>query len=169
MTSGRPAEFRDLHTVLDDDRVFADQIDTADMAVEVDADTRPVQPGGNLFDMGRLAGAMETLDQQATVMRKGDQNRERGVVIETIRVVEIRHMFGLFREGRNLHIDINVENFPRGYRGIRQVDFTEIGDNILGLGSHSTPFLQRKHKLKRAALRQALAVPKCRIGMIDRF
>ena len=100
-------------------------------------------------------------------MRKRYKDRERGVVIETIGVVEIRHMLGLFCEGRNLHIDIKVENVARGYRGIRQVDFTEIGDNILGLGSHSTPFLQRKHKIKRAALRQALAVLKCRIGMID--
>ena len=34
------------------DGIFTDEVDTADMAVEIDADRRPVQPAGNLFDMG---------------------------------------------------------------------------------------------------------------------
>ena len=51
-------EFRDLLAFLDDDGVLADQIDTADVTVEVDAHAGPVQPGGDLLDVGRLAGAM---------------------------------------------------------------------------------------------------------------
>ncbi len=51
-------EFGDLLAVLQDDGVLADEIDAADMAVEVDADAGPVEAGGDLFDMGRLAGAV---------------------------------------------------------------------------------------------------------------
>jgi len=43
------AEFRHLHSVAHDDRILADQIDTADMAVEIDADAGPVEMRGNLF------------------------------------------------------------------------------------------------------------------------
>ena len=50
------AEFGDLFAVLEDDGVLADQIDAADVAVQVHADHRPVEPGGDLFDVRRLAG-----------------------------------------------------------------------------------------------------------------
>ncbi len=56
------AEFGDLLAVLQDDRVLADQVDAADVAVEVDADAGPVQPGRDLLDMRRFAGAVITLD-----------------------------------------------------------------------------------------------------------
>src|SRR5690606_23667804 len=51
-------EFGDLQSVLDDDGVLADEVDTADMAVEVDAHARPVEAGGDLLDMGRFASAV---------------------------------------------------------------------------------------------------------------
>src|SRR5215831_21220623 len=64
------AELGDLLTVLDDDSVFADQIDPADVAVEVDANARPVEPRGNLLDVRGLAGTMVTGDDDATVFGK---------------------------------------------------------------------------------------------------
>src|SRR5262249_58889399 len=39
------AELGHLHAVADDDGILADQVDTADVAVEVDAHARPVEAG----------------------------------------------------------------------------------------------------------------------------
>src|SRR5215831_1293991 len=52
------AEFSDLLTFLDDDGVFADQVDTADVTVEIDAHAGPVQACRDLLDVRGLAGAM---------------------------------------------------------------------------------------------------------------
>jgi hypothetical protein len=52
------AELGDLLAFMDDDRVLADEVDTADMAVEVDAHAGPVEPRRDLLDMGRFAGAV---------------------------------------------------------------------------------------------------------------
>ena len=102
--------------------------DIADMTIEIDTDAWPIQTGGDLFDMRRLAGAVEPLDQQTPVVGKGYKDRERGVVIKAVCIVEIRHMLGFLREGRNLHIDIKVESLTSRHRCIRQVYFTYIGD-----------------------------------------
>src|SRR5215470_8316538 len=64
------AEFGDLLTVLDDDGVFPDQIDPADVAVEIDANARPVEPRRDLLDVRRLPGTMVTGDDDATVLGK---------------------------------------------------------------------------------------------------
>ena len=64
------AEFGDLLAVLEDDRVLADEIDAADMAVEIDAHAGPVEPRGDLLDMGRLAGAVIAGDHDAAVVRR---------------------------------------------------------------------------------------------------
>ena len=52
------AELGDLLAILDHDGVFADQIDPADVAVEVDADARPVEPRCHLLDVSGLPGTM---------------------------------------------------------------------------------------------------------------
>ena len=44
-------EFCHLLAITQHNCILADQIDSADMAIEVDPDTGPVQPCGNLFDM----------------------------------------------------------------------------------------------------------------------
>src|SRR3546814_6282258 len=54
------SKFGDLLPVPEDDRVAADQVDAADMRVEVDADARPFQTGRDLLDMRRLAGAVRS-------------------------------------------------------------------------------------------------------------
>ena len=46
------AEFGHLLAIAQHNRIFTDQIDTADMAVEINPDTGPVQPRRDLFDMG---------------------------------------------------------------------------------------------------------------------
>ena len=82
------AEFGHLLAVLQHDGVLADQIDAADMAVEIDADAGPVQPRRHLLDMGGLAGAVIALDHDAAVEGKARQDRQRGLAIEAIGVVD---------------------------------------------------------------------------------
>src|SRR3546814_16895200 len=69
-------------SVLQHHGVLADQVDADDVAVQVDADARPVEAGGDLLDVGRLAGAVIALDHDAAVMREAGEDRERGVAVE---------------------------------------------------------------------------------------
>ena len=82
------AEFGDLLAVLQDDGVLADQVDAADMAVEIDPDARPVEPRRHLLDMGRLAGAVIALDHDAAVEGEAGQDGQGGVAVEAIGVVD---------------------------------------------------------------------------------
>ena len=86
------AELCHLLAVLEHDRVLADEIDAADVAVEVDADAGPVEASGDLLDVSRLAGAVVALDHHAAVVLEAGQDRESNVPIEQIIRIEIRHM-----------------------------------------------------------------------------
>ena len=86
------AEFGDLHAVLDDDRVLADEIDAADMAVEVDAHAGPVEARRDLLDMGRLAGAVIARHHDAAVVGKARQDRQRRLLVEQIVRIDVGHM-----------------------------------------------------------------------------
>ncbi len=97
-------EFRDLLSFLEDDRILADEIDTADVAVEIDADHRPVEARRHLLDVGRLAGAVIALDHHAAVVGKAREDRERRVAIEAIGRIEVRNVFVAVLERRNLHV-----------------------------------------------------------------
>ena len=70
---------------------------------------RPVEPRGDLFDMGRLAGAVIALDHHAAIVGKARQDRQRGVRIEDVGLVEIGHALVRLGEGRDLHVDIDAE------------------------------------------------------------
>ncbi len=95
------AEFGDLLAVLQHDRILADEIDAADVAVEIDADAGPVEAGGDLLDMGRFAGAMIAGDHDAAVVGKAGEDRERGLAVEEIVLVEIGHMLAGLGIGRH--------------------------------------------------------------------
>ena len=71
------AELGHLLAVLEHDRVLADEVDTADVAVQVDAHARPIEARGHLLDVGRLAGAVIALDHHATIVGKACEDRER--------------------------------------------------------------------------------------------
>ena len=103
-------EFGYLLAVAKDDGVLADQVDTADMAVEVDADTRPVQTRRHLFDMGRFSGAVIPLDHHPAVVAETGENRQCGVIVELIGLVDRRHKFRSLRKGRDGHVDIKTEH-----------------------------------------------------------
>ena len=92
------------------DRVFADQVDPADMAVKVDAHRRPVQPRADLFDMGRFARAVIALDHHPAVIGKARQNGQSGVGIELVGRVDGRHAVGRFGKAFDLHIGVDAEH-----------------------------------------------------------
>src|SRR5690606_3865802 len=108
------AELRHLLPVLDHDRVLADQIDAADVAVEVDPDARPVEAGGNLLDVGRLAGAVIALDHHAAVVGEAGEDGEGRVGIEAVSLVDIGHVAAGPAEGRNLHVVVDAEGLTDG-------------------------------------------------------
>ena len=104
------AVFRHLHAVAQDDGVLAHQVDSADVAVQVDADAGPVQAGGHLFDVGGLAGPVIALDHDATVVGEARQDRERGVAVEAVGFVDVRNMLRALAEGRHLHVAVDAEH-----------------------------------------------------------
>ena len=106
------AEFRDLHAVLDDDGVLADQIDTADVAVEVDAHAGPVEPRRDLLDVGRLAGAVIAGDDDAAVVGEAGEDRQRGLAVEAVIRIDVRHMVVGLGIGRNFHVAVDAEKLP---------------------------------------------------------
>ncbi len=85
------AEFGDLQSVAQHDRIAPDQVDPADMRVEVDPDARPVEPRGHLFDMSRFASAVIALHHHAAIVGKAREDRQRGVRIEHVALIEIGH------------------------------------------------------------------------------
>ena len=109
-----------------DDRVLADEVDARDVAVEVDPDAGPVQPGGDLLDMGRLAGAVIARDHDAAVAGEARQDRQGGLPVEEVVRVEVGHMLVGLREGRDPEVEVDAEGLadgdgPVGERGGRDV------------------------------------------------
>ena len=113
------AKFRDLLALLEDNRVLADEIDARDVAVEVDAHTRPVQPRGDLLDVSGFACAMIAGDHDAAVEGEAGEDGERRRAVEQILGIEIRDVF--IRRGKrgNLHVRINAEGLAHRYGCIR--------------------------------------------------
>lgn len=102
----------DLDPVANDDGVLADQVEAADMAVQVDPDAGPVEAGGHLLDMGRLAGAMQALNHHPAVAGEAGQDRQGHVGIEAIGVIDGRHMVVARLEYRDLKVGVDAEDFP---------------------------------------------------------
>ena len=135
ITSGRPASYSSKQSatlccsaqgrmpsrnsvtwsaVAEHDGIAADQVDAADMAVEVDAHARPVEPRRDLLDMGRLAGAVVAGDQDAPVAGEAGEDRERRVAVEQIVRIEIGNMLVGLRIGRHLEIAVDPEDLADG-------------------------------------------------------
>ena len=106
------AELGDLQAVADHDRVLADQIDTADVAVEVDAHTRPVQPRRDLLDVGRFAGAVVAGNDHPAVVGEAGQDGERGGTVEAVIRIDVRHVVVGLRIGRHFHVAFDAEDLP---------------------------------------------------------
>ena len=116
------AELGDLQAVLDHDRVLADEVDAADVAVQVHAHERPVEARGHLLDMGRFPGAVVAGDHDAAVVREAGEDRQRRVLVEHVVRVEVGHVLLALRIGGNFHVDVEAEylshrHFHVGERG----------------------------------------------------
>ena len=107
------AELGHLQSVAQHDRIAPDEVDAADVRVEVDADARPVEPGGDLFDVGRFAGAVIALDHDPTVERESGENRQGRIGIEDVAFIDVGHARVGLGEGRYLPVDIDPEHFAR--------------------------------------------------------
>jgi hypothetical protein len=116
------AELGHLLAVAQHDRVFADEVDAADVAVEIDADAGPVEARRHLLDVRRLAGAVVPVDQDAAVIGKAREDRERGVAVEAIGLVEVRRVLARAAERRNLQVAVDAEGLPNGDRDIGPIE-----------------------------------------------
>ena len=114
-------EFRYLLAVAELDRILADQVDARNVAVQVDPDAGPVQAGGNLFDVRRLAGSVIALDHDTPVVREPRQDRERGVGVELVGRVKVRNPVRRLLEGHDLKVGVDAEGLPhqQPFRGFR--------------------------------------------------
>src|SRR4029077_7614823 len=106
------AEFGDLLVVADHDRVLADQVDAADVAVEIDPHARPVQSRGYLLDVGGFAGAVIAGDDDAAVAGEAGQDGKRGGPVEAVAGNDVRDVLVGLRIGRNLQIAIDAKYLP---------------------------------------------------------
>src|SRR6185312_10619781 len=86
-------EFGDLLAVADHDGVLADEVDTADVAVEVDAHAGPIEAGGDLLDMGGFTGAVIAGHHHAAVAGKAGENGKRGGAVETVVGIDFRDVW----------------------------------------------------------------------------
>ena len=131
------AELGHLLVVAQHDRVLADEIDAADMAVEIDADQRPVEPGGDLLDMGRFAGAVIALDHDPAVEGETGEDRQCRIVIKAIGVVVIGDVFACLAERRDLQIAIDAKGLADRNRNVRLIQREPAGGCRWLCGGHS--------------------------------
>src|SRR5262249_11947352 len=104
--------------------ILADQIDPADVAVEIDAHAGPVQPRSDLLDMSRLAGTVIAGDNNPAVAGKAGQDGKRGRPIEPIVRIEFGNVLFRFGIGRNLQISIDSEYLSDRNLHVRQAGFS---------------------------------------------
>ena len=129
----------DLLAVPQHDRILADQVDPADVAVEIDADAGPVEPRRHLLDMGRLARAVIALDQDAAVVREARQDRQRRVVVELVGGIDIGDVGGPAGEGRHLELRLDAEGLCHGKPRVGPLrQLQQVVELVLhGLGNHN--------------------------------
>ena len=60
-------EFSYLLAISKLNNVFSNKIKAANVAIKVDANTRPVKPGGDLFDVGGFTGSVHPLQHDPAV------------------------------------------------------------------------------------------------------
>src|SRR3546814_20046685 len=87
----------------------ADQINTADMRIEIDADAWPVKACRHLLDVRGLARAVIALHHDAAIMCKACQDRERGVRIEQVGRIDIGPALVSLRKGGDFQVNVDPE------------------------------------------------------------
>ena len=125
------AKFGDLFTVFENNRVLTDQINTTDMAIEVNSYQRPIKMRRNLLDMSRLPCTVIALNHQFPAMGEGSQDRDSRIMIKAIRRIDLRHIFCAFFEGRHHHIGIKAKDILNRNLGIRQVHSNSVNYTVI--------------------------------------
>lgn len=65
-----------------------------------------------MFDVGRLACAVVSLNHHAAVVHKARENCQRGVPVEDVVGIEIGNMFVGLGETHHLHVGVETEYVP---------------------------------------------------------
>ena len=89
------------------------------MAVQVHAHQRPIQPGGDLFDVGRFTGAVIALDHDAAVEGEAGADGDGRLGIEAIGLVDLGHMAVALVEGGHGHVAVHAEGLAQGHAAMR--------------------------------------------------
>ncbi len=149
------AKLGHLFAVAQHDGVLADQVDTRDMAVEVHPDQGPVQPRGHLLDVRRLAGAVVALDHHPPVEGEPGADRQRGLRIETVGLVEVGHVLVAGVEGGHQHVGIDAEHLAHrdlagGRQGEQRIGFGMGGGRHEGLLGSMGWAVNAPERLRRA-------------------
>ena len=116
------SEFRDLLAVLQDDGILPDEVDAADVAIEVDAEARPVQPRGHLLDMGRLARPVIALDHDAPVEGEAGEDREGRIMVELVGRIDLWHVVRTLAEGRRCEVGFKAEDIAHADLYVRRAE-----------------------------------------------
>jgi hypothetical protein len=111
------------------------------VAVQVHPHQRPVQPGGDLLDVGRLAGAVIALDHHAAVVGEPRADGLGRLRIELVGRVDLGDVAVLVAEERNLHVAVDAECVAerdplvggQGDQGIGGVAVGQVGHDVSGL------------------------------------
>ena len=104
------AKLGDLRAIFQHDGILADHIDPRHVAVQIDPDHRPIEAGRNLLDMGRLTGAVIPLHHDPAIVFKARQQRDRGLRIKAIGVIDRRNIFRAILETVDDKICVEAEH-----------------------------------------------------------
>lgn len=97
----------DLHAVTHDDRISANKVKPGDVAIKVHANTRPIQPSGNLLNVRGFPGAMAALKQYTAVVAEAGKDRRSNLRIEPVGQIALRDV--LLRRGEATDFKVRFE------------------------------------------------------------
>ncbi len=84
------------------------------LAVEVHADQRPVEARGHLFDVRGFARAVVARNHHAAIVGEAGEDGERGVAVEQVVRIEVRHILVRLGIGGHLDVAVDAEHLPDG-------------------------------------------------------
>lgn len=95
-------ETGNLLAIFQCDYVFSDQVEAADVAVQIDPQTRPIEACRHLFNMRRFSCSVQPLNQYAAVVFETSQQRKRNGRIEVVPRINGRREFRRFSQCMHL-------------------------------------------------------------------
>ena len=125
-------ELGDLLAVAQHHGVLADQVEPADVAVEVDAHAGPVQARRHLLDVRGLAGAVQALHHDAPVAHEAGQDGQRDVGVEAVDRVDLGHVLVALAEGRHLQVGVDAEDLAHARAAGRVAEWSVSARVIVG-------------------------------------